>query len=336
MAYQIKISGTDVVFSAEKGERLLDAAARAGLNFPHACRCGFCGMCAATVVSGDFIAYAPGSAEGRPSKGPRILTCSTEAASDAEISIQFTRLSPNVRMRVASMERLAPDVIRLVLQPVSGEPFSYLPGQFVDFILEGGERRSYSIAAAHAKAGLELHIRHVPGGLFTDRLFGVKGDPVAKGTEFEVAAPSGEFRIDRESGHDIVFLMTGTGFAPAKAMIESLISRPLEGKAVYLYWGGRHRVDLYMDELCRSWDAKYEWFHYCPVLSRATPEEAWDGRTGHVQNAFVADHPDASGFDAYICGSMRLVEDSVRALTAAGMKEENIRSDAFTSKAGLN
>ena len=334
MAFLVKISGTDVSFPAEKGERILDAAERAGYDIPHACRSGFCGSCSANVVSGDFITYAPGSKEGVPSHGPKILTCSTEAASDVEIAVQIKKLVRNIPVTVAAMDRVAPDAIRLVLKADSGKPIEFIPGQFVDILLENKERRSYSIACdTPAENGLELHIRHVPGGLFTDRRFGVKGEPIQVGTKLEIAAPAGDFHLHKRTPHDILILVTGTGFAPAKAMIENFIKLPsAKPHQVYLYWGGRHKVDLYMDELCRKWDAEHEWFHYCPVLSRPDESEGWTGRVGHVQDQFLADHPDASQYDAYICGTPRLVTDAVNALTAAGLDKDCTYSDSFTSK----
>lgn len=331
MAYTIRIKGSDVAFEAEPGEKIIDAAERAGIDLPHACRSGFCRCCRAKVVSGEFLNFAPGSKEGTPAAG-EILACTSVALSDGEIETTFKQAVPAIPAEVTVFEQLAPDVIRLVLKPQRGAPLVYSAGQFVD-IFVGSERRSYSIASdPQASAeGIELQIRHVPGGLFTDQLFGVKGKPIAKGSVLKISAPAGDFRLHKRTDHDIVFLMTGTGFAPAKAMIESFIRLPsAKPHQIYLYWGGRTRADLYMDELCRKWDAEHEWFHYCPVLSR---EEGWEGRKGHVQDAFLADHPDASGFDAYFCGSPRLVADGTAALTRAGADPERIYSDAFTSKA---
>ena len=331
MAYTIRIKGSDVAFEAEPGERILDAAERAGIELPRACRSGFCQCCKAKVVSGDFLAYAPGSSEGKPAAGGTILTCSASAVSDAEIDVPFKKASPAIPARVAVLEKLAPDVIRLVLKPEHGAASPFNPGQFLDILL-GAERRSYSIACdTPAPEGYELHIRHVPGGLFTDQLFGVKGRPVAVGDVLKISAPSGEFRLHKRTDNDLVFLMTGTGFAPAKSMIESLIHRPpAKPHQVYLYWGGKTAADLYMDALCRRWEAEHDWFHYCPVLSRA---EGWSGRKGHVQDAFLADHPQALRFDAYLCGSPRLVSEGTASLVAAGADPSRIYSDAFTSKA---
>lgn len=327
MTYTIRIKGSDVSFPAEPGERILKAAERAGIELPHACGSGFCGACSAKVASGSFLAYAPGSSEGRPASGPNILCCSSSALSDAEIEIAWKRLVAASDMKVESCERLAPDVIRVVLRP-AGAPVVFTPGQFVD-IVQGDERRSYSIACDNVAGVIELHIRHVKGGRFTDRFFGVTASPLKAGDTLRVTAPSGEFRLHKRTDHDLAFLMTGTGFAPAKAMIENYIRLPAaKPHQVYLYWGGRTKADLYMDELCRRWEREHDWFHYCPVLSR---EADWDGRRGHVQDAFLADHPDASGFDAYMCGSGRLVADATAALKAAGIAPDRIYSDAFTA-----
>ncbi len=332
MTYQISIAGSDVVFPAEPGEKILSAAEKAGIDLPHACRGGFCGACRAKVVSGDFIVYAPGSKEGVLTKSPdSVLTCVSEAASDAVLDVKFTRLNPNIRMKIERMFKVAPDVMVLHLAPENGKPLEFTAGQFIDFILEKGERRSYSIASDSNSSFVELHIRYVKGGLFTERLF---NGGVQAGDVLEVAAPSGDFRLHKRTENDLVFFVTGTGFAPAKAMIENFIRIPsAKPHQVYLYWGGRHTPDLYMDMLCRGWEEKNPWFHYCPVLSRADETDAWTGRTGHVQDAFLAEHPDASEFDVYICGTPRLVIDTAAALTAAGTDASRIYSDSFTSKA---
>ena len=88
-----------------------------------------------------------------------------------------------------------------------------------------------------------------------------------------------------------------------------------------------------MKALCEQWDKDHDWFHFCPVLSRSDEQDAWTGRKGHVQDVFLREHPNASGFDAYICGTPRLVSDSTAALVAAGMDRSSIYSDAFTSLA---
>ena len=334
MAYQIRIANSDVVFPAEPGEKIIDAAERAGIDLPHACRSGFCGCCAAKLVEGRALIYAPGSKEPTEACG-KVMPCVSVAASDLVIDTPYKKMEPAIPVRISEKKLAAPDVYVIRLTPECGSAIEFTPGQFVDVLLENGQRRSYSIACdTPATEGIELHIRHVPGGLFTDRLFGKTGAPLEKGASLKISAPSGEFRLHKRTEHDLVFLVTGTGFAPAKAMVENFIRRPsAKPHQVYLYWGGRHVRDIYMKELCEQWDKEHDWFHFCPVLSRPDETDAWTGRTGHVQEAFLSEHPDAGNYDAYICGTPRLVTDSTKCLSAAGMDCGCIYSDAFTSLA---
>jgi len=233
--------------------------------------------------------------------------------------------------RVNALEKMAPDVMVLTLQLPANETFQYKAGQYIEFLLRDGKRRAYSIATAPEGGAITLHIRHMPGGLFTDQVFStMKERDILR---FE--GPLGTFFVRDDSDKPMVLLASGTGFAPIKAIVEheraSGSKRPMT-----LYWGGRRPQDLYMDALCRQWAEELPNFKYVPVVSDALPEENWSGRTGFVHQAVIDDLPDMSGYQVYACGAPIVVESAKRDFVKdCKLPEDEFYADAFTSEADL-
>jgi CDP-4-dehydro-6-deoxyglucose reductase len=232
--------------------------------------------------------------------------------------------------RVAHKEQLNHDVVRLYLKLPENQRLQFLAGQYLDFILRDGRRRAFSIAnAPHDDAMIELHLRHVPGGEFTDYVF----DSMREKTILRIQAPLGTFFLREDSERPILFMGGGTGFAPLKGMIEHAfhvgIERPME-----LYWGVRARRDLYLGDLPERWARERGGFRYTPVLSE--PDDGWDGRTGFVHEAVLEDHPDISAFDVYMSGPPIMVESGRQAFEAAGLSFDHMYSDAFEYAADGN
>jgi CDP-4-dehydro-6-deoxyglucose reductase len=210
----------------------------------------------------------------------------------------------------------------------------------VEFILKDGARRSYSMAnAPHTLMQpvpggstlapmVELHIRHMPGGLFTDHVFGAMKEKEIQ----RVEGPYGSFHLREDSGKPMILLASGTGFAPLKAIIEHLRHKGITRPAT-LYWGGRRPADLYLDAWVREQLAAMPSLRYVPVVSDALPEDGWSGRTGFVHRAVLQDQPDLSAFQVYACGAPIVVDSARRDYTAAGLPEEEFFADAFTSAA---
>jgi CDP-4-dehydro-6-deoxyglucose reductase len=138
--------------------------------------------------------------------------------------------------------------------------------------------------------------------------------------------------LREDSDKPLVFLASGTGFAPIKAILEHMqfkgITRP-----VTLYWGGRRPEDLYMRDWVQAQLAVMPNLNYVPVISNALPKDNWTGRTGFVHQAVLQDTPDLSGHQVYACGAP-IVVDSARAdYTAAGLPADEFYADSFTSAA---
>ena len=212
--------------------------------------------------------------------------------------------------RVQTMERAAPDVAVLKLQLPASEQFRYYAGQYVEVILKDGRRRSYSMAGApHTGSPLELHIRHMPGGLFTDHVFGAGATQMKEREILRLEGPFGSFFLREDSDKPVVLLASGTGFAPVKAIVEHMIHKNIQ-RPVSLYWGGRRPQDLYMDALAQSWTEALPGFRYVPVVSNALQEDGWTGRTGFVHEAVMQDIADMSGHQ--VCLRHALMVDAAR------------------------
>jgi CDP-4-dehydro-6-deoxyglucose reductase len=232
--------------------------------------------------------------------------------------------------RVSALEKVSHDVMVVKLQLPANDTLRYHAGQYIEFILRDGARRSYSMAnAPHNGPGVELHIRHMPGGKFTDHVFtAMKEKEILR-----VEGPFGSFFLREDSDKPMVLLASGTGFAPIKALIEHMQFKGIQRPAT-LYWGGRRPGDLYMDAWVREKLSEMPNLRYVPVISNALPDDNWTGRTGFVHKAVLEDVPDLSGHQVYACGAP-IVVDSARAdYTAQGrLPAEEFFADSFTTEA---
>ncbi|VFR34671.1 2-polyprenylphenol hydroxylase and related flavodoxin oxidoreductases / CDP-6-deoxy-delta-3,4-glucoseen reductase-like [plant metagenome] len=343
MSFQVTVLPSQHTFTADAGQTLLDAALAAGIVLPYSCRNGACSTCKGKVVSGDFEAGGTPAQILSPEEIEQgyTLFCQAHARSDMVLESKEVRLASDIQIRklparVMTLERAAPDVTVLTLQLPATEPFRYYAGQYIEVILKDGRRRSYSMASPPGTGGpLELHIRHLPGGVFTDHVFGAGATQMKEREIMRLEGPLGSFFLREDSDAPIVLLASGTGFAPVKAIVEHMqlagIRRP-----VRLYWGGRRPQDLYMHALAEGWAAQIPDFQYIPVVSQALPEDNWTGRTGFVHEAVMQDLPDLSGWQVYACGTPLMVDAARRDFGArCQLPEEAFFADAFTSEADV-
>jgi CDP-4-dehydro-6-deoxyglucose reductase len=339
MAFNVTIRQSGKQFQVEADEPVLSAALRQGIGLPYGCKNGACGSCKGQLVSGSIEQRSHSSSalsNDEKTRGMALFCCAT-AQSDLEIDIREIAGVGDMQVkklpcRVNALERVAHDVVVLKLQLPANERLQYLAGQYIEFILKDGTRRSYSMASApHHEGPLELHIRHMPGGVFTDHVFGaMKERDILR---FE--GPLGTFFLREDADKPIVLLASGTGFAPIKAIIEHAIFKGMT-RPMTLYWGGRRRGDLYLASLAEQWARDVPSFKFVPVLSEPDPADGWQGRTGFVHRAVVEDLPDLSGYQVYACGAPVMVEAAQRDFTAHhGLPADEFYADSFTSAADL-
>lgn len=328
MAFRVTLNDTDTQFEVNPGEPLLDAAERAGLALVHDCRFGGCGTCRIKVKQGsvDYEEQPFGLTEEEAGQG-YALACQARACSDLHIDARLRPagfIQPDYHeATIERMDALCHDVTHLVLRIPTATDVAYHPGQYLNVILEDGTPRSFSMASPPRGDLYDLHIRRVPGGRFTERLYG----HYRVGDTLDVELPLGEFRLQDDSlDNRLLMVAGGTGLAPIKSIIESLdeLEHPPE---VLLYWGVRKERDLYLHDDIQSWLDRRPNLTYVPVLSDA--DDDWSGRRGYVHEAICEDHTDLSGFDAYLCGPPPMIFSARDAFTRLGMDGDRIYSDSF-------
>ena len=334
MSYRITVTPSGKSFDADPDETVLSAALRQGLVLPYGCRDGACGSCKGKVVCGeieDGKAKPPALSDADRAAGFTLFCCAF-AQSDLTLECKTVRAANDIPVktlptRIEKLERLAPDVIELHLRLPAIERMPFLAAQYVVILPEAGNRSSLSLAnAPHDDAFLQLHIRHVPGGLFTDQVFStLKVRDILR-----INGPHGSFTLREESEKPMVLVAGGTGFAPIKSLVEHAFHEACQ-RPMVLYWGAKAKTDLYQDDLPLRWAAKHPQFRYVPVLSEARPEDRWNGRSGLVHAAVMADFPDLSGYEVYACGAPAMIEAARRDFTVGCcLPEEAFFSDAFT------
>jgi CDP-4-dehydro-6-deoxyglucose reductase, E3 len=335
MQARITLLPLQQILTVEGDETILDAALRVGLNLPHSCKAGHCSSCRARIVSGR-VTYAKGRPLGLMADEERdgfALLCQAHAA-DRELTVEVREIRPpsldlsvrSLPCRVERLVRLAPDVMAVFLRLPATESFAFLAGQYLDVMLPHSRRRSFSIAnPPHASDLIELHIRKVASGEFTEQVF---GGMQAK-TLLRIEGPLGQFWFREESPRPAVMIGGGTGYAPLRAMLRHLLERG-DPRPLHLYWGAQAKIDLYEDERLREWVARYPQFKYTPVLSQPKAEDAWTGLTGWVHTTALEDYrQQLAGIDVYASGPPAMVEAIRSEFIAQGLPASQLFFDSF-------
>jgi CDP-4-dehydro-6-deoxyglucose reductase, E3 len=335
--YSVRIEPHGRQLRVPPSQGLLEAALSAGLNLPHSCKSGHCGSCRARLLSGQ-IRYPHGRPLGLTASEEaegHILLCQARPKSDLAVEARLIASVTDVEIktlpcRIASLRPLAPDVMQVMLRLPAVEPLRFKAGQYLDVLLPGGRRRSFSIASPpHDAALIELHVRRVSGGGFTERLFAPAGDtaPLGVGALLRIEGPVGQFTY-REGAGPVLLLAGGTGFAPLKSMLR----HALEGgdtRRMHLYWGARSAADLYEAQLLHEWSGRYPQFVFTPVLSEAVAAEASSHRQGFVHQALLADYPDLSSFEVYAAGPPAMIEAIRASFPRHALPAERLYFDSF-------
>ena len=332
MTFTISVRDSQAAFGCEPGQNVLDAAETAGWAIPYSCRKGVCDTCLGTVTSGSVETPGSGSVTG-PAE---VRLCRAQPTGDIEIAPRrIEARTPPVRKRLTTnvfrRRQGAPRVAILDLPYPIGRRTPFRAGQFLNVILDDGDTRSYSLANSPQHNDLaQLHVRHEPNGVFSARIL----QQLEFHDTVEIEAPFGEFFVPDPDGAEgpIILLATGTGYAPMRSIILDHIARRLT-RPVHLYWGARTVEDLYALDTINTWTQRRPWLRFTPVLSR--PHPGWDGATGWVQPAAIADHPALSGHHVYACGSEAMTRTAAVELTRErGLSPDRFHSDAFISAVG--
>jgi CDP-4-dehydro-6-deoxyglucose reductase len=340
MTFSVTIQPAGRQFDVARDEPILAAAIRQGVGLPYGCRDGACGSCKSRLLEGRVLhgAHQAKALSTAEEDAGMVLTCCATPQSDCVIearSVPGAGEFPILKMptRVISIGKPVPDVALLKMQLPANQNFQYHAGQYIEFILRDGARRSYSMANAPSRVGnppaIELHVRHMPGGRFTDHVFGAMKEKEI----LRMEGPFGSFFLREASNKPIVLLASGTGLAPIKAILERLqdigSTRPTA-----LYWGCRQRSDLYLHDWAVAQATDMPNLRYVPVLSDTRPEDHWGGRAGFVHEAVMHDLPDLSEHQVYACGAPVMVESAQRDfVNRCRLPADEFYADAFTSEA---
>jgi len=339
MSFKVSIQPSGHEFTVRDGETVLEAGLADGFNLPCGCRNGACGSCRGRILQGsvDYGSHNPAALSAAEKRAGYALFCCARPLTDLQIEVREIGASKDIVVRklpcrVEQIVRPADDVAIVSLKLPSSERLAFLAGQYVEFILKDGQRRAFSIAnPPHADQPMELHIRRVPGGSFSDHVWNtMKARDILR---FE--GPLGSFYLREESDRPVVLVASGTGFAPIKSILEHAFRRGV-ARPLTLYWGARRRKDLYMLDRPERWAREQANFRFVPVLSEPTPECAWTGRTGLVHQAVMADYADLSGLQVYACGVPVMV-NAARAdfIGLRGLPPDEFFADSFTTSADL-
>ncbi|AXT48091.1 MULTISPECIES: CDP-6-deoxy-delta-3,4-glucoseen reductase [Chromobacterium] len=332
MTAQVKVLPSGHTFGVEPHETVLEAALRQGVGLPYGCRDGACGACKGKVVDGEVSQdgyQEKALTEAERAQGLALFCC---ARPQGDITIEAREVAgagdiqiKTLPCRVEKIEKIHDVAVLKLKLPVS-ERLQFKAGQYIDILMKDGKKRSFSIAnAPHDDAFLELHIRHQPGGSFSDYVF----SQMKEREIMRFKGPLGSFFLREDSDKPILFVASGTGFAPVKGIIEHAIHSGIQREMVF-YWGARTKADLYMAELAGAWQAQNPNITFIPVLSDALPTDEWAGRTGFVHQAVLEDFENLSGYQVYACGAPLMVEAAHGSFTRErGLPEDEFFSDAF-------
>ncbi len=324
--FTIRVANTDIAFACDANTTILDAANAAGFELPYSCRRGACASCRGLVRSGEIETPYPGDIY--------VLFCQARPKTDLEIVPREIRpIDPaaksTIDAKVLRVVEAADDVRIVQLRFPAGVRAKFKAGQYLDVILDDGERRSFSMANAPQQSDVAvLHVRVMKGGRFSEQVL----PGLASGSLLKIEIPSGDFWL-RDSAKPAVFVASGTGFAPVKSILEDAL-RKKDPRDMILYWGARREKDLYLADLPKKWAAQNPKFRFIPVLSE--PEPGWTGRTGFVHRAVMEDYPSLAAYQVYACGVTAMVEAARRDFIAErGLPPDDFYCDAFVTPADL-
>jgi len=331
--FEITNEATGTVFSASADESILDAGLRQGYVLPYSCRDGACGSCRAELVAGefDYPAGDPDALTEADRLTGKVLLCKAHARSNIKIRAREAVRAAGVTIktlpcRVHELDLITHDVMRVRLNLPRTQTLEYLAGQYLDIILRDGRRRSFSIAnQPGTDDALELHIRKVDGGRFSEQVF----NSMKAGDLLRFEGPLGTFYLQEQLSREVIFVAGGTGFAPIKAILEEGFSKEkFANTQVHLYWGVRTVADLYLQNLIQNWVAQNTNLTYTPVLSEP-PKDGWEGETGWVHEQVLAQHANLDNLEVYASGPPPMVSALRDDFKKAGMRDENFFFDSF-------
>jgi CDP-4-dehydro-6-deoxyglucose reductase len=316
-------------FKCDENTTIFEAAKSSGLILEHSCLMGRCRSCIIEVKSGTSTDLISDMVLSTDEKKNHILSCISIPTSNMLLDVEDLR---NINLyekkifpaKIQSINKLNNNVIELSLRLPPNSNFGYNPGQYVN-ITKGQIKRSYSIANAyHENGSLSFLIKKYENGLMSNYWF----NEARANDLLRIEGPLGSFFLREAESENIIFLATGTGVAPIKAILENISelvkAKEVANKNLWLIVGARYEKDLFWDP--NELNLK---LNYIPVLSRAS--EDWDGERGYVQDIVIRRNISLENSQVYACGSNDMIQAAKKTLTERGLDKKHFFSDAFVA-----
>ena len=237
-------------------------------------------------------------------------------------------------------EKTAPEYFEVTVGPIrdfgndtkdfelifdAGREIRFIAGQFISVVLpRDGKviRRAYSIASPPEEPRhLNLVIKRVEGGVVTNWFWTLK-----PGDRFRVHGPFGKFILPEKVDFEPLFIATGTGVAPFRSMIYSLLSAGFKGRMALLF-GARFETMIPYHEEFLDLARRHPQLTYLPTVSRPTP--AWKGASGYVQTQVEKLLANPSAVRVYICGLNEMIQPVQEVCLKAGLPKERISYEKY-------
>ena len=329
MSYTVTLKSSGKTFQIKPSQTILEAATIAGIMIPYGCGNGMCGACKGNLLSGNIMLedYQESALTDEERLDGLILCCKALATENITIDIRQSKgkesmESKETQVRVESFEKLNDDIIKLKLKLPGDERLKFKAGQYIELIMIDNSRRAFSLANPPQEDLLELHIKLIEGGKFTQFVF----NEMQEKSIHHIEAPMGKFYL-RESDKPILFVAGGTGFAPVKSIIEDMIFNNIN-RPIFLYRGVGKFEDLYMHDLSSEWASTIPNFSYIPV-SQSEDDIRNQLRIGLVHEVVLADFKSLNNIQVYCCGTPGLVKTAFEAFIKIGLSEDEFFADGF-------
>jgi len=305
MTFCVKIANTNLSFTVEDDETILDAALRQGIEFPYSCSSGICTTCLGQVESGKTT-YGDNKIYGieLDNTENEVLFCSAYAQSDLIISHpefvpKADEQPTTIACHISERETINNAIIKIRLQPKMQTPFAYKPGQYLE-LQHAGKSYPLSIASHPNDEFIELHLLNAD----YSPLPKILNIAIHEHDEVVIHGPLGGAYLREDSNAPILLIAGGTGFAPMKSIIEYLISKGSQ-RPMHLFWGARDPQFLYKHEQLCLRDKYIPTFQYTPVISE--PNHHWAGLTGVVHKQVLAQYENLCNHDIYLAGPISML-----------------------------
>jgi CDP-4-dehydro-6-deoxyglucose reductase len=315
-------------FVCDEITTIFEAAKANGIALEHSCLTARCRSCLVKIIEGttkdklDDLVLSMDEKEKNYT-----LSCNAIPTSDISMDVEdmgnvILYDKKIVPAKIQSIKKLTDDVIKVSLRLPPNANLKYNSGQYVNLI-KGNLKRSYSVANAFKeKTSLEFFIKKYEKGLMSQYWF----EEAKENDLLRMEGPLGSFFLRESNYENIIFLATGTGIAPIKAILENIqeSASDFKHKKFWVFVGARYKEDLFWEP---NFENKNIEVNYIPVLSRQ--KEDWFGDQGYVQDAVLRSTIDLELTQVYACGSNEMIQAAKEVFIKNRLSESNFFSDAF-------